>query len=120
VGEARSVAKGFADAEARGGGAWFFRHCLRALFAFSSRGDRWGMLCRDQTMDILLLHKQGRSIARSAGSLATPATVAIQCVGPCARAHPENFKPRRTAQNSILSRIISGSDSRSTASPGCV
>jgi hypothetical protein len=47
------------------------------------------MLSRDQTMDILLLHKQ---VSRCDESLVTPVTVAIRCAGPCARAHPSSLQ----------------------------
>ena len=65
MGEARSVAKGFARAEARGGGPRFPTF-LEGFACLQEPERQESMLSRDQTMDILLLHKQGHSIRRIA------------------------------------------------------
>jgi hypothetical protein len=65
VGEARSVAKGFVHAEARGGGSRF-SDIFEGFVCLQKPGRQEGMRSRDQTMDIVLLHKQSHSMRRIA------------------------------------------------------
>jgi transposase len=75
------------------------------------------MLSRDQTMDILLLHKQGHSIRRIARDTGHSGNTVRQA---CVRARRGNSEPRPVPQNWIPLRIIFESDFRSTGFRECV
>jgi hypothetical protein len=94
VGEARSVAKGFAHAEARGGGSAYSAF-LRTSFSSRSREDR--RACSPETRLWTFSYSTSK-VTGSAGSLATPVAVAIRCAEPCARARRGHFKPRGVPQ----------------------
>jgi hypothetical protein len=59
VGEARSVAKGFAHAESRGGGSCL-SGIVRALFVFTRRGDR--RACSPETRLWTFYYSTSRSV----------------------------------------------------------
>lgn len=91
MGEVRSVAKGFAHAD-RAVGFLSGRHsedfvCLHAP------GRQEGMLSRDQTMDILFLHKQGHSNRRIAHDV---------------EARAENDEMVNAGEVPLQSRIVEG------------